>query len=68
MRKQTGVAYCKTCKYMLLKISSAYLLSFATEKEKSAVSVKFYMKKNMVQLIKINQHHDSILLPLTTLE
>lgn len=65
-RKQTGMAYCKTCKNILLKISSAYLPSFATEKEKSNSYCEVLREKSMVQLIKIHQHHDAILLPLTT--
>lgn len=65
-RKQTGMAYCKTCKNILLKISSAYLPSFATEKEKSNSYCEVLHEKSMVQLIKIHQHHDAILLPLTT--
>lgn len=52
--KWTGMAYCKTCKYMLLKISSAYLLSFATEKEKSSsYCEQKYGAANQ------DQHHDS---------
>lgn len=65
-RKQTGMAYCKTWKNILLKISSAYLPSFATEKEKSNSYCEVLREKSMVQLIKIHQHHDAILLPLTT--